>query len=89
MAREGETEMEGGKIKTGEKTLFERRTERWQRESGGGGEKGKKKLSMCLYVRDGEGRIQICSFAPGTAFLSAMASLSAKCTFDVSPHMLL
>lgn len=64
----------------------ERRTESRQGQSGGGEEK---KLSMCLCVRDEEWRIQSCSLAPGTTFLSAMASLSAKCTFDASPRMLL
>lgn len=41
--------------------------------------------SMCLC----ESRMQSCSLAPGTTFLSAVASLSAKCTFDASPRMLL
>lgn len=39
--------------------------------------------------RVSERRVQSCSFAPGATFLSAAASLSAKCTFDASPRMLL
>lgn len=56
-------------------------TERADRESGGGGERKRQPVS--------ERREQSCSLAPGATFLSAMASLSAKCTFDASPRMLL
>lgn len=60
--------------------------EREETEGGSGGG-GEKKLHLCVSER--ERRIQSCSLAPGATFLSAMASLSAKCTFDASPHMLL
>lgn len=90
MMWEGEKalELEGWRKDRREKHCLEgeRRTESRQGQSGGGEEK---KLSMCLCVRDEEWRIQSCSLAPGTTFLSAMASLSAKCTFDASPRMLL
>lgn len=56
-------------------------TERADGESGGGGKRKQQPVS--------ERRVQSCSLAPGATFLSAMASLSAKCTFDASPRMLL
>lgn len=56
-------------------------TERADGESGGGGERKRQPVS--------ERRERSRSLAPGATFLSAVASLSAKCTFDASPRMLL
>lgn len=65
------------------------RGEEERKTTGRGWRWWREKLSVSVRERKRERRIQSCSLAPGTTFLSAMASLSAKCTFDVSPHMLL
>lgn len=46
--------------------------------------------TMREYERERErGEERAVAIAPGTTFLSAVASLSAESTFDALPHMLL
>lgn len=71
----GDNELEGERNNTGERHGGKREREVIKRKT--------------VTHTQRKGGYRAVAIAPGTTFLSAVASLSAKCTFDALPHMLL